>query len=156
MSARTIEEHRTLPYDPIDLCKLVADVESYPRFLPWLKSLRITQYAPLGEGWTGVADAVVGWRAFTVSFATKVRAAPETGEVDVSLVRGPFRTLENTWRFAPAPNGAHVHCRLRYEFKNGVLQTLVDSNKQRVMARILGAFESEAARRLKRLGDNPA
>lgn len=156
MSAKIIEEHRTLPYDPVELCKLVADVEKYPRFLPWLKSLRITQYAPLGEGWSGVAEAVVGWRAFTVPFATKVRAAPETGEVDVALVRGPFRALENAWRFSPAPNGAHVQCRLRYEFKNPVLQALVDSNKQRVMARILAAFEGEAARRLTRLGDNPA
>lgn len=148
MSARVVEADRTLPYDPVELCKLVSDVERYPAFLPWLKSLRITQYAPHGAGWSGVAEAVVGWRSFTVRFATKVRAAPEEGEVDVALVRGPFKTLENAWRFSPAPAGAHVHCRLRYEFKNPVLQALVDSNKQRVMARILAAFEQEAARRL--------
>ncbi len=148
MSAHLIEADRTLPYDPAELCKLVGDVESYPSFLPWLSSLRIIDRAPLGQGWTGAAEARVGWRAFTVDFATKVRCAPETGDVDVTLIRGPFKTLENAWRFAPSPHGARVHCKLRYEFKNPVLQTLVDSNKQRIMSRILAAFEGEARRRL--------
>lgn len=149
MSVHRIEAEKTLPYDAKALTQLVGDVRSYPRFLPWLKELRVLHETPLGEGWSGTAEALVGWRAFTVAFATKVRSSPETGEVDATLVRGPFKTLANAWRIAPAHGGgAHVRCELRYEFNNPVLQHLVDANKQRIMARILAAFEGEAKRRL--------
>src|SRR5262249_19445072 len=81
MARTTIEAERILPFAPGDLCRLVGDVREYPKFIPWLQSLRITKEEPLPEGgWQGVAAAIVGWKAVTERFSTTVRSEPAKGE----------------------------------------------------------------------------
>ena len=150
MARTVIEAERFLPYDPGDLCRLVGDVREYPKFVPWLKSLRVTKEEPRAEGgWEGVAEAIVGWRAITERFATTVRCEPAKGEVEVALVTGPFHSLENKWRFAPyGQGGAQVKYWIAYEFKNKLLQGAISANRDRLSRRIMEAFEREAKRRL--------
>jgi coenzyme Q-binding protein COQ10 len=150
MSRTTIKAERVLPYPPADLCRLVGDVRKYPQFIPWLQSLRVTKEEPRAEGgWEGVAEAIVGWKNITERFATTVRCEPAKGEVDVALVSGPFHALDNSWRFDPhGEKGARVRFSISYQFKNPVLNALVAANKDRLAARIMGAFEREAKRRL--------
>lgn len=149
MARANIHAERILPYQPADLCRLVGDVREYPKFIPWLESLRVTKEESRPEGgWEGVAEAIVGWKAITERFATTVRCEPAKGEVDVSLVSGPFHALDNRWRFAPHKEGARVHFWISYHFKNPVLQAVVAANKDKLAARIMGAFEREAKRRL--------
>ncbi|MGE0046372.1 MAG: type II toxin-antitoxin system RatA family toxin [Hyphomonadaceae bacterium] len=148
MNAAILEAEKTLPYPARELCKLVGDVKSYPRFIPWLKSLRVLSEKPLGEGWEGVAEAVVGWRWVSERFSTRVRCAPEEGSVKVSLVKGPFRALDNTWTFEETPEGARVHFWIRYEFRNPLLQRLLNHHREEAQARIMAAFVEEAKRRL--------
>jgi coenzyme Q-binding protein COQ10 len=149
MKRTTLSAERILPYAPADLCRLVGDVREYPQFIPWLMSLRIISEEPRAEGgWEGVAEATVGWKAVREHFATQVRCEPAKGEVDVSLVSGPFHALDNRWRFEPHGHGARVHFWISYQFKNPVLQAIVAANKDKLIGRIMGAFEREAKRRL--------
>ncbi|GAM99349.1 putative oligoketide cyclase/dehydratase [alpha proteobacterium U9-1i] len=150
MPRTIIEQERVLPYAPADLCRLVADVRAYPKFIPWLKSLKVTrdQESPNG-GWDGEAEVLVGWQALTERFSCKIRSNPQAGAVDVTGLKGPFRSLENRWRFVAAPDGgAKAHFWIAYEFKNPLLQSLLTANRDRVAQRILAAFENEAKRRL--------
>ena len=74
MAHTRIEAERILPYAPADLCRLVGDVREYPKFIPFLQSLRVTEEEPRAEGgWEGVAEAIVGWKAITERFSTSVR-----------------------------------------------------------------------------------
>lgn len=150
MTRAIIEAERVLPYDPGDLCRLVGDVREYPKFVPWLKHLRVTEEEPRAEGgWEGVAEAIVGWRAITERFATKVRCEPAKGEVEVSLVTGPFHALANRWTFSPyGQGGSKVKYWIAYEFKNLLLQAAISANRERMARRIMEAFEREAKRRL--------
>lgn len=149
MTRTTLHAERILPYAPAELCRLVGDVRAYPHFVPWLKSLRVTKEEARPEGgWEGVAEAIVGWKAITERFATSVRCEPARGEVDVSLVSGPFHALDNRWRFEPHDDGAKVKFWISYQFKNPVLQALVAANKDKLTSRIMHAFEREAKRRL--------
>lgn len=149
MSRTTLSAERILPFSPQELCRLVGDVREYPQFIPWLKSLRVIEEEPRdGGGWEGIAEATVGWKAITERFATTVRCEPVKGEVDVSLVRGPFHALDNRWRFEPHGDGARVRFWISYQFKNPVLQALVAANKDKLTGRIMHAFEREARRRL--------
>lgn len=148
MSRTQISAERILPYDPGDLCRLVGDVREYPKFIPWLQSLRVIKEEPRPQGgWEGVATAVVGWKAITERFSTSVRCEPAKGEVDVALVSGPFHALDNQWRFMPHAGGALVRFSIAYHFKNPVLQAAVSANRNTVAARIMSAFEQEAHRR---------
>jgi len=149
MSRTTIEAERILPYAPADLCRLVGDVRAYPDFIPWLQSLRVVKEEPRDEGgWEGVATAIVGWKAITERFSTSVRCEPAKGEVDVALVSGPFHALDNRWRFEPHEKGAKVRFWISYQFKNPLLNAVVSANKDKVAARVMGAFEREAKKRL--------
>ena len=149
MARTSLEAERILPYPPADLCRLVGDVREYPKFIPWLQSLRVVKEEPRPEGgWEGVAAAVVGWKAITERFSTHVRCEPAKGEVDVSLVSGPFHALDNRWRFEAHEKGARVRFWISYHFKNPILQAAVAANRDKLAKRIMGAFEKEAHRRL--------
>ena len=149
MSRTTLAAERILPYAPADLCRMVGDVREYPKFIPYLQKLRVIKQEPRDQGgWEGVAEAIVGWKAIRERFSTNVRCEPAKGEVDVSLVSGPFHALDNRWRFEACEEGTRVRFWISYQFKNPVLNAVVSANKDKVAARIMGAFEKEARRRL--------
>ncbi len=149
MSPTTLTAERILPYAPADLCRMVGDVREYPKFIPYLQNLRVVKEEPREQGgWEGIAEAIVGWKAIRERFSTKVRCEPTKGEVDVSLVSGPFHALDNRWRFESHEGGARVRFYISYQFKNPVLNAVVSANKDKVATRIMGAFEKEARRRL--------
>lgn len=145
-----MEVVKAMPYAPDDLCRLVGDVRAYPKFIPWLKHIRVLREKPHEEGgWEGAAEAVVGWKAITEAFSTNVRCEPAKGEVDVGLLNGPFRSLINRWRFAKDEQngGSIVRFYIAAEFKNPILQAVLRANKDLAAKRIMAAFETEAARR---------
>jgi coenzyme Q-binding protein COQ10 len=151
MSLSLIEVERRLPYTVEELARLVSDVRAYPKFIPWVKHLTVTHEREEDGEWRGLGHASVGWKHIHERFATHVRAAVARGEVDVRLADGPFRHLENRWRFSPAPDGGTiVKFWLRYEFKNPVLQKLVAANRVSAGNKIMQAFEKEAHRRFGR------
>jgi coenzyme Q-binding protein COQ10 len=149
MTRTVIEAERVLPYAPGDLCRMVGDVREYPKFIPFLQSLRVVREEPRAEGgWEGVASAIVGWKAITERFSTTVRCEPAKGEVDVALVSGPLHALDNRWRFEPHEKGARVRFWISYQFKNPLLQAAISANRDRLASKIMSAFENEARRRL--------
>lgn len=146
MSRTVIDSERRLNYAPGDLRGLVADVRSYPNFIPWLQSLEVLSERDEGGVHEFTARAAVGWRALRERFTTKVRV--EGNRVDVALVDGPFKHLENSWRFLDGGEGsALVKFRIVFEFKSMLLQQIANMNRDIVADRIIGAFEKEAARR---------
>jgi len=140
-----------LPYRPEDLFDLVSNVRRYPEFVKWMRSLRIISEQQTGERWQGRAEAAVGFAGFSESFTTDVDANLADLSINVSLVRGPFRKLRNTWRFAAIPTGARVDFTIDFEFKNFVLQALADANRDYAIKRIIDAFIAEAARRYQKI-----
>ena len=148
MGVVVIDERRRFTYPPDALTRLVADVRTYPDFIPWVKSLTLKLEDADGEAWTGRAVALVGWKSFLERFETRVRSDPAQGLVDVSLISGPFRVLENKWRFqADGQGGALVRFWIKYQFKNPVLQAAATANRTLAANKIIAAFEQEAARR---------
>lgn len=148
MSAHVLEAQRHLPFPPEALFDLVEDVRRYPEFIEWIQELDITDERSLPTGQELVAHVVVGWRTFREKFATRVTSDRAAGTVEVALVYGPLRTLENRWRFTAEPGGGTlVRCHIRYEFKNPLLTMALAANRDRATSRIMGAFEAEAQRR---------
>lgn len=148
MTPTIVEAERRLPYPPADLCRLVGDVRSYPSFIPWLQSLRIVHERRDGDVWRGLAQAVIGWRGLRERFSTHVVCDPPQGIVDVKLADGPFRHLENRWRFASdGEGGAIVRFWIAYEFRNPLLNGLARVNRETAADKIIRAFEQEARKR---------
>lgn len=124
------------------MCAVVSDVEKYPLFLPWVTGLRITRR--ISER---VIDCEmrVGFAGLNESYTSRVTFDPEAHTVDVVQVGGgPFRMLENHWRFTPHGNSCDVDFAIAFEFRNPLLNMVAGKAFERVMLRMSDAFEARA------------
>jgi coenzyme Q-binding protein COQ10 len=136
---------RILPYRPEQLFALVGDVERYPEFVPWVSRLRVWNRR---EGSPGVvlldAEAEVRFAIVHERFATAVRLDEPALAIDVTLLSGPFRKLENRWRFTPQGQGSELRFEIDFEFKSRILTALLAANFQHAVNRLVGCFEARA------------
>ncbi|KAF8998493.1 cyclase/dehydrase, partial [Cyathus striatus] len=113
------QERKVLPYGAQELYKVVADVRSYPKFIPYCIGSRIiTTPEKISPQGTVVMDAelTVGFLSFKESYVSRVTCIPsESVEVctcflpiAVASSSTPlFKTLSTIWRFQPiVTNGA--------------------------------------------------
>jgi coenzyme Q-binding protein COQ10 len=136
----THAERRVLPYTQEQLFDLVADVERYPEFLPWCLAARIRRR----DGQTIHADMVIGFRMVRERFISKVDLAPPR-RIDVAYEEGPFKYLNNHWIFEPTPDGGCViDFFVKFEFRNRMLQKLIEVLFQEAVRRMVSAFEARA------------
>ncbi len=136
----THAEQRHLPYSQKQLFDLVAAVERYPEFLPWCSACRITRR----DGQTFHADLVVRFKVFQERFASRVTLHPHS-LIDVEYINGPFRYLNNHWRFIEAEDGgAVIDFYVDFEFRSRMLQKLIGLLFNEAVSRMVGAFETRA------------
>ncbi len=138
---------RILPYRPDQLFDLIADVEAYPEFLPWVSSLRVWNRTGAADGVRSLdAEARVGFAIVRETFATRVTLDERARTIEVGLLYGPFRRLRNHWRFLPDPKGARVEFEIDFEFKSRLLDALLAANLRHAVDRLIGCFEARARR----------
>ena len=134
-------EDRYLPYTPEQLFDLVADVEHYDDFLPWVVAVRVRSSSETET----VADLVVGFGAFKERFTSRVvKERPK--RICVDYIEGPLKYLHNEWRFERAADGGtDVHFSVDFAFKSRLFETLAGSMFDRALRRMTDAFEQRAA-----------
>jgi len=137
---------KLLAYTPEQLFALVGDVSAYPDFVPWITSMRTWNARSLGEGVEAVdAEAGVGFSFLRERFSTRVRRDAANRQIDVTLISGPFKRLENRWRFFEAGEGAtRVEFDIDFQFKSRLLETLLAANFGHAVERLMGCFEARA------------
>ena len=137
---------RILPYAPEPLAALVADVRAYPDFVPWVNSMRV--WNPREEA-PGVdlldAEAAVGFSFLRERFSTWVRHDRNAHVVEVGLIRGPFKHLNNRWSFHPDPAGTRVEFMIDFAFKTRLLDAMLHANFDRAVGSLMRCFEARAA-----------
>jgi coenzyme Q-binding protein COQ10 len=136
---------RVLPYRPEQLFALVGDVESYPNFVRWISTLRTWNRREAEAGVTLLdAEAEVRFSIVRERFSTRVRLDEPALAIDVDLISGPFRKLENRWRFKPHPAGAELVFDIDFEFGSRLLEGLLAANFHRAAAKLVACFERRA------------
>ncbi|WP_084418911.1 type II toxin-antitoxin system RatA family toxin [Henriciella litoralis] len=137
-----------IPYHADDVFDLVADISRYPEFIRWIKKMKVSGIAHSGPVRTYRGEADVGFKGFSERFSTDIRADTEVRTVDVSLARGPFKKLKNSWKMKPDGQGqTDIEFFIDYEFKNPVLSLLARANTNLAVSKIMQAFQDEAKRR---------
>ena len=136
---------RQVRHSPVEMFNLVADVESYPEFVPLCEDLRIRRRAQSGEGIeTLVAEMSVGYKAIRETFITRVTLDEPRLRILVEYVEGPFSYLENRWSFKPDPAGCAVEFYISYEFKSFALRMLMGAMFEHAFRKFAEAFEERA------------
>ena len=92
-----------------------------------------------------IADMTVGYKAIRETFTTQVLLNKAEHLIDVKYIDGPFKYLDNCWRFEDVPgDGCTIHFFIDYEFKSRVLGALMGSMFDRAFRMFSEAFEKRA------------
>jgi len=139
------ENHRPVRHSPEQMYALVADVEKYPEFLPLCEALGIRTRKERDGKELLVADMTVGYKAIKETFTTQVLLNAAERAIDVKYIEGPFKYLDNRWRFeADGSGGCTVHFFIDYEFKSMILGAVMGSMFDRAFRMFAEAFEARA------------
>ena len=143
----THAEKREMPYSANEMYALVADIGAYPEFLPWTEAARIRSRKPQPDGTEIVeADLVISFKVFRERFTSQVVLNPQECIIDVSYLEGPFRHLNNHWKFEPiGESRCFVDFFVDFEFRSRALQAVIGAVFNSAMQRIVSAFERRAA-----------
>jgi len=139
------ETRRLVKHSPERMYNLVADVEKYPQFLPLCDGLTVRSRKERDTKTLLVADMTVGYKAFRETFTTQVLLKPDENAIDVKYLDGPFKYLDNRWRFEPTDDGGcSVYFFIDYEFKSRILGAVMGSMFDRAFRMFAEAFEARA------------
>lgn len=139
------ETNHVVKHTADQMFDLVADVEHYPEFLPLCEALTVRSRKERDGKVLLMADMTVGYKAIRETFTTQVLLNKAERVIEVKYIDGPFKYLDNRWRFEPAGEGQSiVHFYIDYEFKSRILGALMGSMFDRAFRMFSDAFEKRA------------
>jgi coenzyme Q-binding protein COQ10 len=129
-----------LPYAPQLVFDLVADIESYPKFLHHVAAARISRRS----GNTLWVDQVVRFGLLRLRFGTRAVLEPAS-RIHVVCNDSVFGTFDETWDFAPAPaGGTHLDCHATYQLRSALIQKALGPALSDLLSTTVKAFEVRA------------
>lgn len=137
-------ESRRVPYDAGLMFDIVADVERYPEFLPWVVSLRVLSRAIDAGKEIVIAEMQVGFKALRERYTSRIVMDRAARTIDVRQVQGVFRELENRWRFTPDGGGCRIDFHLSFEFASRLLSIVAGGAMSLAVSTMTHAFEERA------------
>ncbi|WP_108814194.1 type II toxin-antitoxin system RatA family toxin [Loktanella sp. Alg231-35] len=137
-------ETKFLPYTARQMYDLVADVGSYPKFLPWTAAARVRSVTEKDDHDVMLADLVISFKVFREKFGSRVTLWPEALKIDTEYLDGPVRHLESQWSFRDVEGGCEVSFAVDFEFKSRLLQGAAGMFFNEAMQRVVRSFERRA------------
>ena len=127
-------------YSPEQMFALVDRVEDYPGFLPWCGGVTLLHR----DAEVTRASILINYHGLRQSFTTEnTKRAP--AEMRISLVEGPFRRLDGSWRFTGlAARGSKVELSMSYEYSSRILEKLVGPVFNHIAGTLVEAFVKRA------------
>ena len=136
----TINRTALVSYSTAQMYALVADIPSYPRFLPWCAAARILAH----EDNVVVAALDVHYGGLRSSFTTR-NVLQQDQAVDMELVDGPFSRLSGRWRFdALQEQGCKISLELDFTVSKGALYLTLTPVFSRIANQMVGCFHRRA------------
>ena len=137
---------RRVRHSAADMFDLVADVERYPEFVPLCKSLTVRGRSKDNEGReVVVANMTVAYKLIRETFTSRVTLDRGKREILVEYLEGPFRAMNNRWRFHPmGEQASEIEFFIAYEFRSRTLGLLMGSIFDAAFRRFSAAFERRA------------
>lgn len=139
-------------YSASEMYRLVTAVEDYPRFLPWCDRAEVLAHD--ADGMT--ARLHLHFAGLRHAFTTRNQHQSDR-EVRMTLVDGPFSTLDGTWKFIPIgsppegaagdgvmPQACRIEFDLAYAFSSRALSAVLSPVFDRVASTFVDSFVQRA------------
>lgn len=134
-------EEKIIPYSAAEIFAVVADVASYPEFLPWCRGARVYNKKEASFD----ADVMIGLKLFRERFTSRVLLV-EDQSIEVDYIRGPLKRLYNHWKFEAQEDGAClIDFEVDFEFKNKMLEEMMSGLFEKACHKMMVAFEARVA-----------
>lgn len=139
----SFKEVKILPYLANDLFKLILDVDSYPKFLPWCSASRIISKTDYDI----IAELVVQFKLFTEKYQSQIIPiiTEEGYEIKVTAISGPFKFLTSIWKINQLKNGSSVSFFIEFELKSTLLDKVMSMFFKDMAQQMINLFEKRAA-----------
>lgn len=136
----TVCKSALVPYTPEEMFALVADIPSYPEFLPWCCGARIIE----STGDEVRAEITLKKGGVEKAFATRnVNAFPAS--ISMRLAEGPFKSLKGGWKFtALGEVGCKIELDIEFEFASKMLAMVVGPVFTHLMNSLVDSFQKRA------------
>jgi ribosome-associated toxin RatA of RatAB toxin-antitoxin module len=135
-----VERSVLVPYSVEQMFALVADVQHYPKFLPWCAGTHVRHVD------TDLIEATIdiGYHGVRSRFTTRNHHAfPQA--IRMQLVDGPFRRLHGEWAFRQLrADACKVHLSLHYQFASGLLGRVVAPVFENIATSMVDSFARRA------------
>jgi coenzyme Q-binding protein COQ10 len=137
---------RRVQHSAADMFDLVADVKSYPEFVPMCSDMRVRSKTDKGEGVTVlVAAMTVAYKMVHQTFTSRATLDKPNLKILVEYLDGPFRRMQNRWAFHPTgEQTCEVEFFIDYEFRSRTLAMMMGALFDTVFRRMAQAFEKRA------------
>ena len=141
---REVTRSALVPLPPEQLYALITDIERYPEFVPGCRVARIEQQNEREV----IATLGVQRGALNAEFTTRNTLDPGRS-VTMTLVKGPFKSLEGLWTVKPLGEaGCEVSLRLRFEFANRLAGAMLTPIFEDTAKSLVDAFVARARQQL--------
>jgi ribosome-associated toxin RatA of RatAB toxin-antitoxin module len=120
---------------------LVTAVPDYPKFLPWCERAEVLEHHAGGM----TARMQLHYAGVRHAFTTRNEHVADESVV-VSLVDGPFSTLDGTWKFIRlgSGNACKIEFDMRYAFSSVALEALVSPVFDKIANTFVDSFVKRA------------
>jgi len=136
----THAEIKSSPFSAAQMYDLVADVASYPDFLPWCLATRIRSTIDN----VMIADMVIGFKMIREKYTSEV-TLDHNREVKIIYKNGPFKYLNSHWKFDPKGDGTcEIDFFVDFEFRSALLQKVMGAVFNEAVQLMMSAFEKRA------------
>ena len=138
---KTVERTALLPWSAATMFDLVNDVARYQEFLPGCERSQVLSESDREV----VACLTLAKAGIRQQFTTRNLLTPPR-RILISLVEGPFSTLEGEWQFTPLSQsgrdneGCRIDMSLKFDFENRLLNLGASGVFEAVAGKLVDAF----------------
>lgn len=133
---RQVERSALVPFSADAMFDLVADVESYPQFVPGCTGTQVHSH---DEEWL-VASIALKEGPLRTEFRTRNRLE-RPRLMDMKLEEGPFSSLHGVWEFTPlGEEGSKVALSIRFAFASRAMDLMLGPVFEMICNRLVNAF----------------
>ena len=126
--------------------ELVADLESYPRFVPNCKDMQVKRDSG-APGDVRFAKMTIQFGPLTQSYTSRVEFDRANRTITAKATDGPFAYLDSKWTFEPEGEGTRIRFDIDFKFSNPLVASVAEPAFAAKQEQIMDAFVDEADRR---------
>lgn len=140
---RTHKEIYTINANKEIIFSVIANIENYPKFLPWCVGARIIETRKLSDITFQKAELVIVFKSFKESFLSNIKLDRNNWAIYISSNTKPFKSLKGCWIIQEKQNNCEVSFELQFEFKSIILEKIIGFVFFKAVKTIVKAFEEQ-------------